>query len=95
MTVTSTNTDYDERIVKIEVKMRRGGTASRYAIYDEHLGYWRGTSALTDYDAWTRDTARRATFMSRPEAYREWKAIRRWRRERERAAGAASERMAA
>jgi hypothetical protein len=95
MTVIITNTDYDERIVKVEVKMRRAGTSTRYAIYDAHLGYWRGTSALTDYDAWTRDTGRRATFKSRSEAYREWKAIRRWRREREGAAAAASERMAA
>lgn len=88
MTAAENRTDCDERVMKIEVQPARGKPRTCYAIYDGHLGYWRGTSALTDYDAWTRDTKRRAEFPTRAEAERELMAILNWRHERERTSAA-------
>mgnify|MGYP001370461401 CR=1 FL=1 len=70
-----------ERVVKV-TETCDGVTRSFYAIHDRELGYWRGTSALDDYYAWTRDTTRRAEFARRADAIRELKAIWDWRRAR-------------
>lgn len=86
MTVININTNCDESVVRIEVQIGYGKTAIRYAIYDAHLGYWRGKSALTRYDAWTRDLTRRAVFVSRADALRALTAIDEWRRDHEEAA---------
>jgi hypothetical protein len=65
----------DERVIAIEVNTPTGPPRRLYAIRDINLDYWRGTSALEEYDAWTRDTSRRATFDTRAEAERELAAI--------------------
>lgn len=70
-----------ERIVTI-TETCDGATHSFYAIRDCDLGYWRGTGALDEHDAWTRDIGRRAEFTSRAEAIREMKSIWNWRRAR-------------
>jgi len=88
MTAADDRTDCDERVMKIEVQPARGKPRTCYAIYDGHLGYWRGTSVLTEHYAWTRDTKRRAEFPNRAEAERELMAILHWRRERECASAA-------
>lgn len=71
--------EFDEQVVQIVVGMGRTKQCTCYAIYDADLGYWRGTSALREYDAWTRDTSRRAVFQSRERAERELAAIHQWR----------------
>ena len=51
-----------------------------YVIRDKKLGYWRGTDALDEPYAWTRDIGRRAEFRHRRDAVRELKFIWSWRR---------------
>jgi len=65
----------DERVVAIEVSTPTGPPRRLYAIRDTHLDYWRGASPLNAYDAWTRDTKRRAVFQTRAEAERELASI--------------------
>jgi len=58
-------------------------TRTFYAIRDCAMNYWRGTSDLDDYDAWTRDLGKRAMFESLSDARRELMEIAEWRRENE------------
>lgn len=67
--------DFDERVVAIEVETADGQPLRLYAIRDIHLDYWRSESPLHAHDAWTRDTGRRAVFLTRAEAERELWAI--------------------
>jgi len=69
----------DERVVVIDVNTKDGLSVKRYAIRDVCLDYWRGKSGLDEYDAWTRDTKRRAVFHSCAEAERELASIQRIR----------------
>ena len=70
----------DERVVVIDVKTTDGLSVKKYAIRDVCLDYWRGKSGLDEYDAWTRDTKRRAVFHSRAAAERELTSIQRIRK---------------
>lgn len=69
----------DERVVVIDVNTKDGQCVRRYAIRDVCLDYWRGKSGLDEYDAWTRDTKRRAVFHCRAAAERELASIQRIR----------------
>ena len=71
-----------ERIVRITEKWD-GRTRVFFAIRDYALGYWRGTGELDEYDAWTRDLYKRATFDTRRDARGELAHIWAWRAEKE------------
>ena len=67
-----------ERILKVTEK-RKGKLRRFFAIRDCEFRCWRGTKALDEHDAWTRDIARRAEFATRAAANRALEAIWNWR----------------
>ncbi len=71
--------DHNERIVKVSETVDKE-VQTFYTIWDRHLGYWRSTSLIDEYDAWTRDLTKRAKFHTRNQAKRELANIQQWRR---------------
>ncbi|RKY22949.1 MAG: hypothetical protein DRP83_10030 [Planctomycetota bacterium] len=73
-------TNPDEKIVRVSTTIDKK-TETFYMIWDRNLNYWRSNSPLGEYDAWTRDIARRATFETLKRAKRELSYIAQWRSE--------------
>ena len=67
-----------EVIVKIAESVGKTGRVF-WAIRDSEMGYWRSRSPISAWDAWTRDTDRRAEFASLFDARAELRHIQFWR----------------